>query len=237
MFPFGLGCLEVCSTLGGRERHSIPESRSCCGRNVTIGKKGYVMRYKSLMSAFVLGAFLHFGLPNAFAACGDSVPHACFFGPNQYTCVPNSIDCRGGQFASNHQFCSGMTDPRGCPTQVSTIQADWCTAGPVINDIYKGNVTGLTAQRAGRSCTTIPAGISRIRVWCYVFIENRPPPAPNRDGYCVGYGDSSCGPVGYIERQHFRSTRNADGSHQVCVDVNNQHSNETRHFAITAAPN
>jgi hypothetical protein len=112
------------------------------------------------------------------------------------------------------------------------ITLDLCSSAADTHTV-PGNSIGLTARRAGTSCLSLPKAVTRVRVWCHVWVEND----TTQWGYCFGMGDTSCGRVSYFERQNVRVTETPDHSAWViCVDANNQHSSETRHFSILGAP-
>lgn len=120
------------------------------------------------------------------------------------------------------------------------FDVDFCSQSPPpapwTSATFKGNNTGLTARRAGTSCFNVPINIERFRVWCHVWIENRSEGDPSREGFCHGFGESSCGPVGWIDRQRFSYGPVDANTRNFCVHVNNQHSTETRHFSVVAEP-
>jgi hypothetical protein len=135
-------------------------------------------------------------------------------------------------------FCSGhryKTYSRTC-SPVSKLQVDYCTAVPPpsnlpANATFRGNDQGLSAHRAGTSCFEVPKVVSRVRAWCYVWVENN-----NNTGFCSGLGTSSCGAVSYFDRKKPYANVLKNGNTAVCVDVDNQESAEVRHFILLGEP-
>ena len=119
--------------------------------------------------------------------------------------------------------CMGPTPPP------LPIQVDACSCQRPTVETYKGTPTALTARRAGTSFLRVPKTVKCVRVWCHVWVEND----PTQQGLCNGFGSSSCGRrVGWLERQNLRVREDSNSNEWIVeIDVNNQHSSETRHFS------